>query len=77
MDQSLRNSFAAYGLDSDSTAGDPQFVDAAKGDYRVKDGSAALKVGFRNCAMDEFGVVSPAVAEGGANARLPVVKGQP
>ena len=38
----------SLGLDSDSMAGDPQFVDAVKGDYRVKDGSAALKVGFKN-----------------------------
>ncbi len=34
---------------------DPQFLDPAKGDFRVADGSPALKVGFRNFPMDQFG----------------------
>ncbi len=65
------------GLDSDSLAGDPQFRDAPKGDYRVKDGSAALKAGFKNFAMDEFGVVSPRLRKEAQTPRLPDVKGQP
>ncbi len=65
------------GLDSDSMAGDPQFVDAAKGDYRVKDGSAALKVGFKNFAMDEFGVVSPRLRKEARTPRLPGVEDKP
>jgi hypothetical protein len=60
------------GLDADSAAGDPLFVDAAKGDYRVKDGSPALKVGFKNLAMDDFGVVSPKLR---AEARTPLLPG--
>ncbi len=31
----------------------------AIGDYRVKDGSPALQLGFKNFPMDQFGVVSP------------------
>lgn len=34
-------------LNIDSLARDPQFVDAAKGDYPVMDGSAALTGGSR------------------------------
>jgi len=31
------------------------FVNPAKGDYRVQDGSPALKLGFKNSPMDKFG----------------------
>ena len=46
------------GGDADSKYGDPMFVDAAKGDYRVKPNSPALAIGFKNFAMN-FGVESP------------------
>jgi hypothetical protein len=46
----------AAGLDAHSSNADPMFVDPSKGDYRVKDGSPALKLGFKNFAMDSFGV---------------------
>jgi S1-C subfamily serine protease len=35
------------------------FMDPAAGDYRVKDGSPALQLEFKNFAMDQFGVTSP------------------
>ena len=38
---------------------DAQFVDPAHGDYRVKDGSPALALGFVNFPMDQFGVQKP------------------
>ena len=47
------------GHDVQSLAGDPLFVDPSRGDYRVKDGSPALQIGFKNFPMDDFGVVSP------------------
>jgi len=47
------------GTDKNSVYGKLLFVDPDKGDFRVKDGSVALSVGFRNFAMDSFGVVSP------------------
>jgi hypothetical protein len=47
------------GLDKNSLVGDPQFLNALQGDYRVSDQSPALKVGFRNFPMDQFGVTSP------------------
>jgi hypothetical protein len=49
----------AAGCDPHSIVGDPMFVDAAAGDFRVKPDSPALKIGFKNFAMDDFGVQSP------------------
>ncbi len=47
------------GCDAHSLVGNPMFVDAAAGDFRVKADSPALKTGFKNFSMDEFGVQSP------------------
>jgi len=44
------------GRDEHSIVADAQFVDAARGDYRVKEGSPALALGFVNFPMDQFGV---------------------
>jgi len=44
------------GRDEHSIVGDAQFVDPVHGDYRVKDGSPALALGFVNFPMDQFGV---------------------
>ena len=54
-----RMKFAAHGCDGHSLVGDPMFVDPATGDFRVKEGSPAFKLGFRNFPMDQFGVTSP------------------
>lgn len=43
------------GMDKHSVFAEPMFIDPAKGDYRVKDGSPALKLGFKNFPMDKFG----------------------
>jgi hypothetical protein len=56
------------GADADSISGDPMFVDPAAGDFRVKDGSPAFKIGFKNFPMDQFGVKKPALK---AIARTP------
>ena len=45
--------------DAHSLAGDPQFVAPEKGDYSVRPTSPALKLGFRNFAMNDFGVRTP------------------
>ncbi|MEI6892644.1 MAG: hypothetical protein V5783_10785 [Pontiella sp.] len=50
-----------YGWDEHSVVGDPLFVDPANGDFRVKDGSPAMKLGFRNFPMDQFGVKKPSL----------------
>ena len=47
------------GRDAHSIVADAQFVDPAHGDYRVKEGSPALALGFVNFPMDQFGVQKP------------------
>lgn len=42
--------------DEHSLIGDAKFIDPAKGDYRVAADSVALKLGFENFPMDQFGV---------------------
>ncbi|MHC4503972.1 MAG: right-handed parallel beta-helix repeat-containing protein [Planctomycetota bacterium] len=44
--------------EKNSIKADAMFVDPEKLDYRVKEGSPALKLGFKNFPMDRFGVVS-------------------
>lgn len=57
-----------HGGDADSIAGDPLFVDPANGDFRVREGSPALEIGFVNFPMDQFGVKKPSLR---AIARTP------
>ncbi|SHJ03869.1 right-handed parallel beta-helix repeat-containing protein [Pseudozobellia thermophila] len=45
----------AEGYDLNSKMADPLFVDPENGDYRVREGSPALDLGFKNFPMDEFG----------------------
>jgi hypothetical protein len=47
-----------HGTDSHSGYGPLTFENPKKGDFRVKQGAAALSVGFKNFSMDNFGVVS-------------------
>jgi hypothetical protein len=61
------------GRDQHSIVADAQFADVANGDYRVKEGSSALSLGFVNFPMDRFGVQKPALK---AIARHPVLPGQ-
>ncbi|MBK9989259.1 MAG: PDZ domain-containing protein [Verrucomicrobia bacterium] len=58
------------GRDEHSVVADAQFVDPARGDYRVRDGSPALALGFMNFPMDRFGVQKPELK---ALARVPVL----
>lgn len=59
-----------FGWDTSSLHGDPLFIDPAKGDFRVRDGSPAMKTGFKNFPMDQFGVKKPSLK---AVARTPVM----
>jgi hypothetical protein len=58
------------GRDEHSMIADALFVNPAEGDYRVKEGSPALALGFVNFAMDQFGVKNPALK---TLARIPVL----
>ena len=58
------------GRDAHSIEADARFVDPARGDYRVRDDSPALALGFVNFPMDRFGVQKPGLK---ALARRPVL----
>lgn len=60
------------GRDTNSIVADAMFIDPPDGDYRVKDGSPALKLGFKNFPMDNFGVQKPSLK---AIARTPALPG--
>jgi hypothetical protein len=53
-----RARFRLNGCDTHSLVGDPMFLDAANGDFRVRNGSPALLIGFVNFPMNMFGVTS-------------------
>ena len=59
------------GRDTDSIEADALFVDPAAGDYRVREGSPALKLGFVNFAMDQFGVQAPKLKTIARTPQLP------
>ena len=65
------------GRDARSIVADAMFVDATRGDYRVRDGSPALKLGFKNFPMDQFGVVSPRLKAIARTPELPTLKAKP
>ncbi|WP_411827513.1 PDZ domain-containing protein [Luteolibacter sp. AS25] len=58
------------GWDENSIFGDPMFVDPAKADFSVKEGSPAFEIGFKNFPMDQFGVKKPSLKK---IARTPVI----
>jgi membrane-associated protease RseP (regulator of RpoE activity) len=51
------------------------FVDPKNGDFRVKEGSPALKLGFKNFPMDQFGVKKPSLKAIAKTPEMPT--GQP
>jgi hypothetical protein len=60
------------GRDTHSMEADALFVNPAAGDYRVRDDYPALKLGFVNFPMDQFGVQAPKLK---AIARTPELPG--
>lgn len=61
------------GNDPHSTYGDPGFIKSAAGDYRVKPGSKALSIGFKNFPMDQFGVTSASLKKLAKKAPVPIL----
>ena len=59
------------GRDEHSIVADADFVDPARGDYRVKEDSPALALGFVNFPMDQFGVEKPELKAIARTPRLP------
>jgi hypothetical protein len=70
----FRSKFLKNGCDANSLVGDPMFLDPSKGDYSVKQGSPALKIGFKNFPMDQFGVQKPELKGKAKTPELPDVK---
>jgi len=66
----VMNRFPGNACDKNSVNGDPLFMDPAKGNFSVKEGSPALKSGFINFPMDQFGVTKPSLK---AIAKTPVI----
>jgi hypothetical protein len=64
------------GTDAHSIAGDPVFMDAAKGYYRVAGHSPALRIGFQNIPMDSFGVMQPIMGHVALRPDIPVFLNQ-
>ena len=62
--------FATNGCDENSAFGDPLFLDPLHGDFRVKEHSPALALGFVNFDMNQFGVTKPSLK---AIAKTPVI----
>jgi len=60
------------GVDQHSSYGNPLFVDAEKADFRVQSGSPALKLGFINFNMNEFGVQDEKLRELADKPDIPV-----
>jgi len=58
--------------DVHSIEADAQFIDAARGDFRVRKESPALALGFKNFSMRDFGVQKPELK---ALARTPDIPG--
>ncbi len=66
-----RLKFAANGCDTHSLTGDPLFMNREAGDYRLKEDSPALKLGFKNFSMDDFGVQKPELKKVARTPKLP------
>ena len=67
----MKDKFTAVGWDLNSIVADPQFVDPANGDFRVREGSPAMEIGFENFPMDQFGVKKPSLKAIAATPVLP------
>ena len=52
-----REQWQEMGFDKHSVFGDPMFVDAEKGDYRVKPNSPAINLGFQNFEASKAGLL--------------------
>ena len=73
-DANVLNQSKQLGWDENSVIGDPMYMNPAKGDFRVKDGSPALELGFKNFPMDQFGVKKASLKAIAQTPEIPVLK---
>ena len=59
--------------DAHTIMADALFVNADAGDFRVRDNSPALKLGFKNFPMDRFGVRTPALKRLARTPEIPAL----
>lgn len=69
----VMNRFSVNDCDKHSINGDPLFINPTKCDFRVKEGSPALKLGFVNFPMDQFGVTKPSLKAIAKTPEIPVI----
>jgi len=74
MDEASLSRAKTGDRDMHSVYAPPMFIAPEKGDYRLKEGSPAFTVGFKNFPMDQFGVVSPALKAVAQKIVLPELK---
>ena len=74
IQQSALDSAQRNKIDVNSLYGDPQFISAAVGDFRVRPKSKALAIGFKNFPMNEFGVVSISLKQKAARPIINSIK---
>ncbi|MCX6309373.1 MAG: right-handed parallel beta-helix repeat-containing protein [Bacteroidia bacterium] len=72
--KSERTKFAQNGCELNSLNGDPQFIDPSNGNFQVKETSPALKIGFQNFPMEQFGVTKPSLKVLAKTPQIPVVE---
>lgn len=65
--------FRINGCDLNSIVGDPMFVNPRNGDFSLKDGSDASKIGFESFRTDQFGVVSEKLKKIAKTPEIPPV----
>ncbi|WP_430931209.1 PDZ domain-containing protein [Saccharicrinis sp. 156] len=62
-----------FGWGENSILADPMFVDPENGDFRVKEGSPAFDIGFKNFPMDQFGVKKTSLKAIARTPQIPVL----
>jgi hypothetical protein len=60
------------GTDRHSVYGKLNFINPKAGDFRLKKGSIAFSVGFKNFAMDNFGIISPRLKSAAKKFPIPI-----
>src|SRR5690606_23066912 len=64
-----------WNVDINSEAGDPVFVNPKIGDFTVSNESKAFGMGWKNFAMDKFGVQKPALKAMAETPEIPEIMG--
>lgn len=61
------------GIEQNSKAGDPQFVDPQNGDFSLREGSPVYELGWKPFPMDQFGVISKRLKNIALEPEVPIL----